>query len=48
MTTIVIPMAGQSSRFYKAGYDVPKYKLKINNKSVFFHSLRSFLKFKDH
>ncbi|EDV5772021.1 capsular biosynthesis protein, partial [Salmonella enterica subsp. diarizonae] len=30
MTTIVIPMAGQSSRFYNAGYTVPKYKLRID------------------
>ncbi|EII5689729.1 capsular biosynthesis protein, partial [Vibrio parahaemolyticus] len=24
---IVIPMAGMSSRFFKAGYDKPKYML---------------------
>lgn len=45
MTTIVIPMAGKSSRFYNAGYTIPKYKLKIDGKSVFYHSLKGFHKF---
>lgn len=28
---IVLPMAGRSSRFFKAGYDVPKYRLPVTN-----------------
>ncbi|EAM0984512.1 capsular biosynthesis protein, partial [Salmonella enterica] len=48
MTTIVIPMAGQSSRFYNAGYTVPKYKLRIDNKSVFYYALKGFNSFKEH
>lgn len=47
MTTIIIPMAGQSSRFYNAGYTIPKYRLMINGKSVFYHSLESFHNFKN-
>lgn len=39
---IVIPMAGLSSRFFKAGYDVPKYKLTINDEYVFDLALNSF------
>lgn len=42
---IVIPMAGLSSRFTKAGYDVPKYMLPLHGKSVFWHSLMSFQKY---
>lgn len=47
MTTIIIPMAGQSSRFYNAGYKTPKYRLMIDGKSVFYHSLESFHNFKN-
>lgn len=39
---IVIPMAGMSSRFFKAGYKLPKYMLEAHGKSLFEHSLRSF------
>ena len=38
----VIPMAGLSSRFFKAGYTVPKYQLTIDDKTVFARSLLSF------
>jgi hypothetical protein len=39
---IVLPMAGLSSRFYKAGYSVPKYMLPLEGRSVFAHALCSF------
>ena len=39
---IVIPMAGLSSRFRAAGYDVPKYMLEAGGRSLFEHSVRSF------
>ena len=39
---IVIPMAGLSSRFSKAGYTQPKYMLPLNGKTVFAHSVESF------
>lgn len=42
---IVIPMAGLSSRFYKAGYDIPKYMLEAKGKSIFEHSVGSFSKY---
>lgn len=32
---IVIPMAGNSSRFFDAGYSLPKYKLPIGSRSLF-------------
>lgn len=35
-------MAGLSSRFFKAGYDVPKYQLGMAGKTVFSRSLESF------
>lgn len=38
----VIPMVGKSSRFFKEGYAEPKYKLLINETSVFENSVRSF------
>lgn len=38
----VISMAGLSSRFFKAGYNVPKYQLELFGKSVFWHALSSF------
>lgn len=47
MTTIVIPMAGLSSRFYKQGYTLPKYMLPVGNDTVFYHSLKSFSHFVD-
>ena len=42
---IVIPMAGLSSRFAKAGYDRPKYMLPLAGKTVFWHSLMSFVRY---
>ena len=39
---IVLPMAGLSSRFFKAGYRVPKYMLDLHGHSVFAHALGSF------
>jgi NDP-sugar pyrophosphorylase family protein len=39
---IVIPMAGLSSRFFKAGYDRPKYMLYAHGKSLFDYSVESF------
>nr|AAK17914.1 EcbE [Pasteurella multocida] len=41
----IIPMAGLSSRFFKAGYNVPKYQLKIGKESVFSWSVSSFKKY---
>ena len=39
---IVIPMAGKSSRFYNAGYTLPKFKLPLNSKTVFEEAINSF------
>lgn len=40
---IIIPMAGLSSRFFKAGYDLPKYQLKLpNGQTVFEWAVSSF------
>lgn len=39
---IVIPMAGLSSRFFKAGYDKPKYMLTAHGKTLFEHAISSF------
>ncbi|OOE32076.1 capsular biosynthesis protein, partial [Salinivibrio kushneri] len=45
---IMIPMAGLSSRFFKAGYSKPKYMLEAKGKTLFEHSVLSFEKyFKD-
>lgn len=41
----IIPMAGLSSRFFKAGYDKPKYQLDLNGESVFAWSVKSFEKY---
>lgn len=43
--TIVIPMAGLSSRFTKAGYTLPKYMLYIKDKSLFNLAVSSFKKY---
>lgn len=40
--TIMIPMAGLSSRFKKAGYTLPKYMLYAGGKSLFTHAVESF------
>jgi len=42
---IVITMAGLSSRFARAGYQLPKYMLELNGKSVFEWSVSSFRKY---
>ncbi|MEZ2354489.1 glycosyltransferase family 2 protein [Caballeronia sp. RCC_10] len=39
---IVIPMAGNSSRFYKAGYTRPKYELEIGGRTLFELTVGSF------
>ena len=45
--TIVIPMAGLSSRFTKAGFTLPKYMLYVRNKSLFHLAVESFEKYFD-
>lgn len=42
---IVIPMAGLSSRFKKAGFELPKYMLEAKGKTLFEHSVLSFEKY---
>lgn len=42
---IIISMAGQSRRFFDAGFTLPKYMLEINGKSVFELSVCSFDKY---
>jgi len=42
---IVIPMAGLSSRFFKAGYKKPKYMLEAHGETLFEHSVGSFTKY---
>lgn len=42
---IVIPMAGLSSRFFKAGYNKPKYMLEANGKTLFDHAVLSFVSY---
>ncbi|WP_028113272.1 glycosyltransferase family 2 protein [Ferrimonas kyonanensis] len=39
---ILIPMAGMSSRFFNAGFKLPKYMLEAQGKSLFEHSVCSF------
>lgn len=39
---IIIPMAGLSSRFYKAGYKKPKFMLEAHGYTLFEHSVLSF------
>ncbi len=43
--TIIIPMAGLSSRFTKAGYTLPKYMLYVKDKSLFDLAVSSFSKY---
>ena len=38
-------MVGEGSRFTKAGYNLPKFKIEVNNKSLFFWSLISLEKY---
>ncbi len=42
---IIIPMAGKSSRFFDAGYTLPKYKLPLSGKTVFTEAICSFKKY---
>ncbi len=42
---IVIPMAGLSSRFLRAGYSLPKYMLELNSRPLFDYCLLSFKKY---
>ncbi|MCU8504235.1 glycosyltransferase family 2 protein [Vibrio vulnificus] len=44
---ILIPMAGQSSRFSKAGYAVPKFMLEAHGKTIFEYSVGSFSNYFD-
>lgn len=44
---IILPMAGMSSRFLKAGYELPKYMLPLEGRSVFSHALTSFKRYFD-
>ncbi|MCR6577731.1 glycosyltransferase family 2 protein [Campylobacter insulaenigrae] len=39
---IVFPMAGLSSRFFKAGYKKPKYMLDVMQNSIFYHAVIGF------
>ena len=38
----IIPMAGLSSRFFKAGYTKPKYQLDLNGETIFSWAVKSF------
>ena len=42
---IIFPMAGKSSRFFKAGYSKPKYMLKAHGEYLFDHAVKSFKKY---
>lgn len=44
---IIITMAGSGSRFKKAGYHVPKYKIEARGKTLFEWSLESLLGFRE-
>ena len=41
--TIIITMAGLGSRFRKAGYDCPKYKIEAKGKTLFQWSMDSLI-----
>lgn len=43
---IIITMAGEGSRFRKAGYDVPKYMIEVKGKNLFQWSMLSLKDFK--
>lgn len=45
MSYFVIPMAGLSSRFFNAGYLIPKYQLYIKSTTMFLWSVESFKKY---
>ena len=42
---IIIPMAGKSSRFFNAGYDIPKFMLPLSKSNVFREAVKSFKKY---
>lgn len=42
IAVIVIPMLGRSSRFFNAGYSIPKYQLPLGGETVFTKVVRSF------
>lgn len=42
MSLFVIPMAGLSSRFFRAGYNVPKYMLPLGQQNMFCWAVSSF------
>jgi NDP-sugar pyrophosphorylase family protein len=42
---IIIPMAGKSSRFYNAGYTLPKFMLQLGKKTVFEEAVISFKRY---
>lgn len=44
---ILIPMAGEGSRFVREGYAVPKYRLPLGGETVFFHVVLSFVNYFD-
>lgn len=44
---IIMPMAGEGSRFKEAGYDVPKPLIKVEGKELYRHALDSVLYSKD-
>lgn len=46
-TNIVITMAGRGSRFYEAGYTVPKYAIEAHGRSLFDWSMLSLKNFID-
>ncbi|MHA7178452.1 glycosyltransferase family protein [Arthrobacter sp. Sr24] len=48
MTMIVFPMVGKSSRFFDAGYDVPKFMLETPNGNVFRRAVLSFIDYFEH
>lgn len=45
MSTIVIPMAGESRRFFEAGYERPKYMLPLWGRTVFAYAVGSFARY---
>jgi dTDP-glucose pyrophosphorylase len=42
MLNIIIPMAGEGSRFKNAGYNIPKYEIEVKDKPIFDWSLSTF------
>lgn len=41
---LLFPMSGESSRFYKEGYNCPKYELPLGGQQLFDHVLEPFLR----